>query len=176
MHRQDFITLARMYALRCTQRLLRRLDCRNVPDNAAPGTTALGDWFVREYNVGRNRLLLCTSSASLLTVLIPARNLPHMGNRLAAAVRELLVAMDVPLAQIDSEIAAMGSARIARTNSRSVLGSMNDMVYMADAFLEGAVIPDGILAAELAMAEAPCGPIGYRAPRDIVLALLGEAR
>jgi hypothetical protein len=91
-------------------------------------------------------------------------------------VRELLVAMDVPLAQIDSEIAAMGSARIARTNSRSVLGSMNDMVYMADAFLEGAVIPDGILAAELAMAEAPCGPIGYRAPRDVVVALLREVR
>lgn len=53
---------------------------------------------------------------------------------------------------------------------------MNDMAYMADAYLEGAVIPDGILTAELKMAEAPCGPIGYRAPRDIVLALLGEAR
>jgi len=165
-----------MYALRCTQRLLRKLDCRDAPDDTAPSTTALGDWFVREYNFGRYRLLLCTSSVSLLTVLIPARNLPQMGIRLAAAVRELLVSMGVPLAQIDSEIAAMGSARIARTNSRSVLGSMNDMTYLADAYLDGAVIPDGILAAELRMAEAPCGPIGYRAPRDIVLALLGEAR
>jgi hypothetical protein len=169
------ITVVRMYALRCTQRLLRKLRCQASPDDEARSTTALGDWFVREYNLGRHRLLLCSSSASLLTVVIPARNLPDMGIRLAAAVRELLVALGVPLEQINREIAEMGSARIARTNSRSVLGSMNDMAYMADAYLEGAVVPDGILAAELEMAETPCGPLGYRAPGDVALGLLHDA-
>jgi hypothetical protein len=164
-----------MYALRCTQRLLRKLHCPPSSDDAEPSTTALGDWFVREYNLGRHRLLLCTSSASLLTVVIPARNLPELGIRLAAGVRELLVALGAPLAQIDSEMAAMESARIARTNSRSILGSMNDMAYMADAHLEGAAMPAGILAAELKMAEAPCGPLSYRAPVDVALGLLRDA-
>ena len=169
------ITVVRMYALRCTQRLLRKLRVEASADDEAPSTTALGDWFVREYNVGHHRLLLCTSSASLLTVVIPARNLPEMGIRLAAGVRELLAALGAPLSQIDSEMAAMGSARIARTNSRSVLGSMNDMAYMADAYLEGAVMPAGLLAAELKMAEAPCGPLGYRSPDDVALGLLRDA-
>src|SRR5690242_8154349 len=74
------ITVDCMYALRCTQRLLRKLRYRGSPDDEAPSTTALGDWFVREYNLGRHRLLLCTSSASLLTVIIPARNLPEVGS------------------------------------------------------------------------------------------------
>jgi len=164
-----------MYALRCTQHLLRKLHFRVSPGDEAPTTTALGDWFVRDYNLGRHRLLLGTSSASLLTVIIPARNLPEMGIRLPVAVRELLVALGTPLAQLNSEIDAMGSARLARTNSRSVLGSMNDMAVMADAYLEGAVIPGGLLAAELKMAEAPCGPLSYRAPVDVALTLLRDA-
>jgi hypothetical protein len=164
-----------MYALRCTQRLLRKLGSRGSPDDETPSTTALGDWFIREYNLGHHRLLLCTSSASLLTVIIPARNLPDVATRLAAAVHELLFALGASLDQINREIGEMRSARIARTNSRSVLGSMNDMAYLADGYLEGGSIPDHLVVAELKMAQAPCGPLNYRAPGDVALGLLRDA-
>lgn len=160
-----------MYAVRCTRRLLRKLGTRESPDETS-ATTALGDWFVREYNLGHHRLLLCTSSASLLTVIIPAKNLPDVANRLAAAVHELLFALGVSVDQINREIDEMRSSRIARTNSHTVLGSMNDMAYLADAYLGGGSIPGQLLVAELKIAQAPCGPINYRAPRDVALQLL----
>ena len=47
-----------MYALRCTLPLLKRLGEPEEDSREAVPTTALGDWFVRPLNVGRNRLLL----------------------------------------------------------------------------------------------------------------------
>jgi hypothetical protein len=160
-----------MYAARLTQPLLRKVGS-SAGDNDASTTTALGDWFIRQYNIGRHRLLLSTSSASLLTVIVPARDLSHVAERLSAAVHELLFALGAPLDQINREIGEMQHARFAGTNSRSILGSMNDMAYLADGYLEGYAIPDHLLVAELRMAQAPCGPLRYRSPDDVALELL----
>ena len=166
-----------MYRVRCTQTLLGRLGV-HAPVGAAEDavtTTLLGDWFARTYNRGRHRLLLCTSSASLLTVLVPAKDLPAMPLRLAAAVHELLFALGAPLAQINDEISAMDRAIFSATNSRSIQGSMTDMTYLADGYLAGHPIPEFLLVTELKMSEAPCGPLKYRAPRDVALELLRSA-
>lgn len=101
-----------MYAARLTQPLLRKVGS-SAGDNDASTTTALGDWFIRQYNIGRHRLLLCTSSASLLTVIVPARDLSHVAARLSAAVHELLFALGAPLDQINREIGEMQHARFA---------------------------------------------------------------
>ena len=161
-----------MYALRCTLPLLKRLG-KPVEDNAAAAsTTALGDWFVRPLNVGRNRLLLCTSALSLLPVIIPAKDLPGFPARLATALTHVLTALGIPGAQIECEVQAMSDHRLARTNSRTVLGSMTDFIRMADwQIYEGPQPPD-LLVAALRLSEAPCGPINYDRPQDVARALL----
>jgi hypothetical protein len=161
-----------MYALRCTLPLLKRLGTPTEDGDAAASTTALGDWFVRPLNVGRNRLLLCTSAPSLLPVIVPAKDLHHLPARLVNALIPVLRVLDVPDAQIDSEVQAMSDHRFAKTNSRTVLGSMTDFIRMADwQIYEGPQPPD-LLATALELAEAPCGPINYDRPKDVARALL----
>src|SRR4051812_2759894 len=106
-----------MYALRCTLPLLKRLGTPIEDDSDVVSTTALGDWFVRPFNVGRNRLLLCTSAPSLLPVIIPAKDLNGLARRLAAALTTLLVALRIPPNQIEREVRAMSDYRVAKTNS-----------------------------------------------------------
>ncbi|HCG03269.1 MAG TPA: hypothetical protein DEV93_22370 [Chloroflexi bacterium] len=161
-----------MYALRCTLPLLKRLG-RSVEDGAVvASTTALGDWFVRPFNVGRFRLLLCTSGPSLLPVIVPAKRLPELSLRLVTGLREVLDALGVPSTQIEGELRGMSDYRLAKTNSRTVLGSMTDFIRMADwQIYEGPQPPD-LLLASLQLAEAPCGPIHHQRPMDVARALL----
>jgi hypothetical protein len=137
-----------------------------------PTTTALGDWFVRPYNRGRHRLLLCTSSNSRLTLVIAAKDLPAMPQRIAAALDELLFALGVDVAVIANELGEMASWEFAPSNDASVLGTMTDMATMADAYLDDRTIPSHLLVAEMRLAEVLCGPLKYAGPRDVSLALL----
>jgi uncharacterized protein DUF6933 len=165
-----------MYSVRCTQALLRKLGPQPLPTGDEPATTtALGDWFARAHSRGRHRLILCRSATSLLTVLVSAKNLPMLPTRITAAVHELLFALGTPIDQINREVHEMATARFDRTNSRIVLGSMNDMAYLADGYLEGGSIPSHLLVAEMKMAQSPCSPLEHRSPREVALALLRGA-
>jgi uncharacterized protein DUF6933 len=126
------------------------------------------------HNRGPHRLILCTSARSLLTVLVPAKNLPLLPTRISAAVHELLFALGAPVDQINREIHEMATTRFDRTNSRIILGSMNDMACLADGYLEGVSIPSHLLVAEMKMSQSPCNPLEYRSPGDVALAMLRE--
>jgi hypothetical protein len=59
--------------------------------------------------------------------------------------------------------------RIGKTASRQVLGSMNDFAYLLEAFYRD---PLSLTDVAVRLAATPCGPIGMRHPRDVVLELL----
>lgn len=162
-----------MYVIRPTQPLLRKLGIR-PPGIPVVSTTALGDWFIRPHNVGRHRLLLCTSSKSLLTALVPARDLPGVGGRLREAVADLLFALGAPLGAVNRELAAMGDVVFDASNDRRVLGSMTDMARMADAHLGDGASAEHLVVVGMRLAQAPCGPLDFDTPLQVALALLKE--
>jgi hypothetical protein len=152
--------------------LLKRLGKPVEDERVAASTTALGDWFVRPLNVGRHRLLLCASAPSLLSVIVPAKDLVGLPGRLATALAEVLKALGIPNAQIEGELRAMDDYHLAKTNSRTVLGSMTDFIRMADWHIYEGPQPPDLLGTALELAEAPCGPINYDRPKDVARALL----
>lgn len=162
-----------MYTIRMTQPLLRRMKT-----DAARGSitlaadTSLGDWFIKPYNFGRQRLLLCTSSGALITVLVPAANLRALPARLKDAVGQLLYDIGAPLAAINAELSVMQESTFDRTNSRVVLGWMNEMAYMSDAYMtpESSAAHRAVVAYKLS--EVPAKPLKYSSPRDAALRLL----
>ena len=160
-----------MYVIRPTQPLLKKLAIRPDADEVA-STTALGDWFIRPLNVGRQRLLLGTSSKSLLTVLVPARDLPTVTERIRSAVGDLLFALGTPLAAINRELAEMQDSVFSASNDRRVLGSMTDMAYMAEGYLQDGSSPGHFVVVGMKLAECPCGPLDYESPGRVALALL----
>ena len=161
-----------MYAIRPTQALLRKLsiDVKGAEPPAA--TTALGDWFLRAYNFERKRFLLCTSSRSLFTVLVPARDLASVAERVRAAVGELLYALGAPADQIRNELDEMDTYVFRSSNDRRVIGSMTDMARMADAYLQHGSSLEHLVVVAMKLARAPCGPLEFESPQRVALRLL----
>ena len=157
-----------MYTLRCTKPLLSRLAHLTPRGDGPPpaSTTVLGDWYANRLNVGRHRLVLCTNERSLLTVVVPAKDLPGLPRRLVEAVAQLLRHIGVPPALVAREVREMQWVRFERTASRSVLGSMNDFALAADFCFRGPAPLVHLEEVARLLAETPCGPLGHARPRD----------
>ena len=122
-----------MITLCCTQKLLRRLRIAKPEAKTAPPTNALGNWYANLIHVGRVQMIMATSERTLLTVLLPASDLrKSLVPNLCEAVFHLLQEIEVDPGRAALEAEAMREVRIGRTDSRSVLGSMNDLSRMLD--------------------------------------------
>ena len=158
-----------MLVLRCTRRLLERVG----PPAAvtAPSTTVLGDWYALPLAVGRRRLILLASERSRLPVVMPGRDAKHLARNLPPALGDVLVRLGVPAPTVQAELDAMHEHVIAVTDSRSVLGSLNDFAHLLTHWVNRE--PDiDLVEVSLRLSETPVGPLGYESPGDVTLRLL----
>lgn len=103
-----------MVTFRCTKKLLRQL--RTAPSSEPrPSTTALGDWYA---TLVLTRplvpLVLCVSEQSLLSVILPARELGTLTSRFQKAVRDHLLVLGASLHDVEREAAAMYRSDLGR--------------------------------------------------------------
>ena len=144
-----------MVVLRRTRKLSALLPESGVA--AATSDTALGDWYVNRIVVDRQPLLLLISSATLLPILIPARDVRHLPDRLAQIVEARLQRCGIEAAVIKAEVDAMASVAVGATVDRSVLGILVDFAKCVPFHLEPGQWDEGMLpAVEACLAETPC--------------------
>lgn len=157
-----------MVVLRCTRKLLRRL--RKAPIDIAPASSgALGDWYANLLFVYRRPLVIAVSGRTLLPFLVPARDLHKLGPVLAEELGRLLAALGISAGRIHQEQSLMTDIVFARTDTRQILGTMNDFDRMLDP-RPG----QSLTSAALELAEAPCGPIGMESPDRMTTRLFGQ--
>jgi len=144
-----------MVVLRPTRKLHASLP---VPKPApASSNTALGDWYVNRLIVDRRPLLLFVSSTSLLSLVVPARDVRGLPNRLADLVDARLERLGIAPRTIELETRAMSPVTIGPTVDRSVLGIMVDFAKSLPYYLEPGQWDDTALrTAEDKLAETPC--------------------
>jgi hypothetical protein len=163
-----------MLTLRCTQVVRKRLALAgSLPEPALPGTL-LGAWYLHLIRVGPQQVVMATSERSLLTVLLPAEELRRtVASHLRLALRDLLVALEIPLDAVQREIALMDPIAFGNAVNRRVIGSMNDFAYQLDAYVGETSDP---LELALKLCETPMSAIGsqssYGIPKDIARELL----
>ncbi|MGH8251714.1 MAG: DUF6933 domain-containing protein [Steroidobacteraceae bacterium] len=163
-----------MITLRCTQKVRKRLRLAARLLDPLPPTTALGDWYVNLVRFGRQQVIMATSERSLLTVLLPARELRQsLVPNLRRAVQDLLTALGIPPDTVSREIAAMQPTAYANAVNRRVLGSMNDFAKQIGAYLDRT--GDALeLARELS--DTPMSAVGSKSrlgiPADVARELL----
>jgi hypothetical protein len=163
-----------MLTLRCTQVVRKRLALAgSLPEPALPGTL-LGAWYLHLIRVGPQQVVMATSERSLLTVLLPADELRRtVASNLRLALRDLLVALEIPLDAVQREIALMDPTAFGNAVNRRVIGSMNDFAYQLDAYVGETSDP---LELALKLCETPMSAIGsqssYGIPKDIARELL----
>jgi hypothetical protein len=145
----------------------------SLPEPALPGTL-LGAWYLHLIRVGPQQVVMATSERSLLTVLLPADEIRRtVASNLRVALRDLLVALEIPLDAVQREIALMDPTSFANAVNRRVIGSMNDFAYQLDAYVGDTNDP---LELALKLCETPMSAIGsdssYGIPKDIARELL----
>ncbi|MGC9348196.1 MAG: DUF6933 domain-containing protein, partial [Anaerolineae bacterium] len=164
-----------MFTLRCTQKLLKRLG-DPVTGDLAPSTTILGDWYANVYSLpfrGKS-VVMFMNEPTRLVVLVQGRG----GRQTIPAFRQrtarLLAHLGWAQHYIAREIEAMEELQLAKTASRSILGSMNDVNRHVQIIAERAGSAEAVdwEGEEILMTTRLHGPLDYVHPEDIAKALL----
>lgn len=155
---------SRMFTLRCTRKLLRRLGARPSSEAITP-TTLLGDWYANLLYRRPQQLVLAMNERSLLCVLVPAAPADRLGLRLRDAVADLLLGIGVPSPLVSAEMQAMEPMAVGATASHAVLGCMNDAVLCLDAFQAGLAGQVTLREVTLHLAENIYSLTHYHTPR-----------
>jgi hypothetical protein len=156
--------------LHCTRKLLKHLHAVVRADSLHP-TTCLGDWYANLLFTERLRLIICVSERSLLPVFVVAKDPASFVPRFQRAVQSVLECIGVPPESLNHEARQMAKVMTDATANRSVLGSLNDLAFLARTVIdEQPEIDLTVLAIEVA--ETPCAPLKYESPRSVSLSLL----
>jgi hypothetical protein len=123
---------------------------------------------------GHQQIVLATSERSLLTVLLPARQLREsIEMSFQAAVAELLAALQLPAQIVSRELAAVQPISFAAASNRRVIGSMNEYVWQLGSYLTHAGDP---LELSMQLNKTPMSAVGsksnYGFPDEIARELL----
>jgi hypothetical protein len=151
--RREAVGESRMVVLRPTRKLRAILP---TSDAVGVSTGALGDWYVNRLVYGHQPLLLLVSAASLLPIVVPAKNARDLPARLADVVALRLVRLGIAASLIESERREMMAVQIASANDRSVIGTMVDFAKGIPYYLEAGWKDDDLRAVEDRLAETPC--------------------
>lgn len=156
-----------MVVLRCTQKLLERLKPPTLVPHGV-SSTRLGDWYGNELRLGRQQHWLFVSGRTRLAVIVPARDARQLPTALAGAVRDRLAAIGVSAGHIGEELRQMSEVVFARTDSRSVLGTMNDYAFMAQDIRAQGEAPETLEELMQFLADTPIVALGGTRPVDLV--------
>lgn len=119
-----------MALLRCTKKLLDELQTKPV---AGPESVSrLSSWHANLLRLDRRKCVLFTNNATLYSFLVPGMKKPQFkcfeevfGQQLFKS----LVSEGFPQSQIEIILDDCREITVAKTNNRSVLGSMNDLAF-----------------------------------------------
>jgi hypothetical protein len=114
------------------------------------------------------------SEASRLPVVMDARDVAALGRNFPDALGSVLSAVGVPGYAVATEVEHSREFVYATTNSRSMLGSLNDFASMAQHRRRDAEEID-LVALAVELSGTPIIAMGFGFPRDKTLDLLGAS-
>lgn len=120
----------------------------------------LGNWYVHLARFGAQQIVLVTSERTLLTVLLPARQLREsIEINFRSAVAELLAALQLPAHIVTRELTAMQPISFAVATNRRVIGSINDFVWQLKNYMTRT---GDSLSLSLQLSDTPMSAIGSK--------------
>jgi len=164
-----------LIALRCTRKLLQLLDADPV-DCVPESTAALGNWYANVVPTVAGELVILANERTLLSVAEPVQMLDRLLNELPAKVYNLLRMISVPTEIALQECAELETVMLARTESRSVLGSLNEIAlhYQMIAERDAGRRELSLSAVGQQLARFLHRPLGYVHPADSARRTLEE--
>lgn len=130
-----------MFLFKCTSEVQKALRANaeqliDVEDSDLP----LGHWYVNQFVADRRKLFIFMSESTLLSFVLHKGKKPIARDSLQDAfqsgLEHLLAMRGFPMEVVDKALARYSNGVIAKTDSRSSLGSMNDLVHIYRRMIE----------------------------------------
>ena len=121
-----------MRLIHCTQKLLKELGNPLLQSPDKPGTGGLGNWYSNLLRIDRRKCLLFTNEKTLYSFLIlnvKKENLKNIIDEFLLNLNINLQAEGFPLEVINRVMQEYAEIGFAKTVSRHVLGSMNELTF-----------------------------------------------
>ena len=162
-----------MITLRCTQKLQKYLGVGFVDVPELP-TAKLGDWYANLIPTLSGDLIVFVNEKSLLTVAIPVWESNNLLPLFSFRVAHLLGMIGIPPGAIEEEVGHFDSIQFAKTASRSILGTMNEMKWYFQIMAEDAKDEKDLSLsnAELELSRMIWKRQNYQYPSDVARELL----
>lgn len=144
-----------MFVVHGTKKFLERAK-QPLGDRGHP-TTALGNWYATAV-FWKPQAALFVNERTLMPIIVPLAPATSVTNRLPGHASAVFAALSLDRSFIESEIAEMSDCRLAKTESQSLLGSMNEFVSLGKAFSDDGHPYDPV-ELSLELAKVPCGPL-----------------
>ena len=164
-----------MLYLKCTQEVQKLVALRK--DNLAlpvASDAPLGNWYVNRFTLGRRKALIFMSETTLLSFILfqgkKAVTLESLPNMLLAGLEQLLQMKGLPQSAIDRAFEHYDAGVYAKTDNRSDLGSLNDLVnqYQWRVEFDGGLAHCDLTDIIMSINDMPQRRIGWRTSWDAV--------
>jgi hypothetical protein len=119
-----------MATIRCTAKLLNELKAKTLNEQAQP--PSLWDWHANLLWLDRKKYVLFTNNQTLYSFLVHWIKTPQSVDfleRFRLGLFRSLMSEGLADAQVEYVLSGHTQVTISKTNSRSVLGSMNDLTF-----------------------------------------------
>jgi hypothetical protein len=164
-----------MITFKCTRKLLKLLGGVTTEEPLSP-TSALGDWYANVIPTAAGELIVFANERTLLSVALPIEMIDILVLAFVARVYNLLVTIDVAEKIAWRECAELRQVEFAKTTSRSILGSLNQISYHYQLIAEHNATsgPPGLSEAELQLSQTLHKPLDYAYPAEVARRLLAK--
>ena len=119
-----------MTILKCTKKLLGELKVK--PDDIEAQSQGISNWHANLISVDRRKCILFTHDTTLFSIFSPGLKKPdfqRIKDIFGQALFKSLVNESFPQAHIELFLDDIRNIQFAKTNNRSVLGSMTDLSF-----------------------------------------------
>ncbi len=154
-----------MGIIRCTKKLLNEL--KIDPHDELRESDSIGNWHANILWIDRRKCVLFTNDQTLYSFLVPAMKKPEFQNFHEVFRLNLLknvISEGLSQKQLEHIFDAHKEIRIAKTNNRSVLGSMNELAFQVQFCIHnmGGLAVTDLMELNHELNRVPLGAINYK--------------
>jgi hypothetical protein len=116
---------------------------------------------------------MVTNELTLLTVVIPAKELKNINKAFLNTVDMILQKYDIPERHRKNIYQQLSTIKYTRDTNRQVLGSMNDFIKLSKYYFDD--VPGlSLIDLSLRLCDTPCSPIQMKSPKEAVLDIISQ--
>ena len=166
-----------MQLIRCTQKLLKELRVKPSEDKQKFGY--IGDWHANLLRVERRKCVLFTNSDTLYSIFVlglKRADFDHLDEIFRQSLFRRLRIEGFSQIKIEKALEEYRAIHFAKTNNRSVLGSMNDLAFQIEVHISssGGIRNLGLDAVNDALNRTPMGALNYQYSIEVLKAKLNQ--